>query len=85
MEVQDNTLRMTRLAAGNLAQLTDGARQLLIALARFADTSNVDAARCSARLADVLELYPLYVNLGVVAADGNLLCSGAPLGSSKSC
>ena len=80
VEAQNNAMRMTRLAAGNLAQLTDGARQLLIALARFADTSNMDAARCSARLADVLELSPLYVNLGVIAADGDLLCSGTPLG-----
>jgi len=80
IEVQDSALRMTRMAAGNLAQLTEGARQFLIALSWFADTSNIDAARCSARLADVLELYPLYVNLGVIAADGSLLCSGAPLG-----
>jgi signal transduction histidine kinase len=79
IEVQGNAMRMTRLAAGNLAQLTEGARQLLIALSRFVGTSDMDMARCSARLADVLELYPLYVNLGVVAADGNLLCSGAPL------
>jgi len=80
IEVQDSALRMTRMAAGNLAQLTEGARQFLIALSRFADVSNGDVAPCSARLADVLELYPLYVNLGVIAADGTLLCSGAPLG-----
>ncbi len=80
IEAQNNSMRITRLAAGNLAQLTDGARQFLIALARFADTSNIDAARCSARLADMLELYPLHMNLGVVVADGDLLCSGALLG-----
>jgi signal transduction histidine kinase len=79
IEAQGNAMRMTRLAAGNLAQLTEGARQLLIALSWFGGTSDTDMAHCSARLADVLERYPLYVNVGVVAADGSLLCSGAPL------
>jgi hypothetical protein len=79
IEVQDNAMRMTSLAANNLAQFTESTHQLLVALAQIAYTPE-DMARCNARLADVLGQSRPYTNLGVVAADGSLLCSGAPLG-----
>lgn len=80
IEVQDAAMRMTRMAASDLAQLTEGARQLLIALAQFADVSGAGPVNCATRQANMLKLSPLYMNLGMVSADGNLLCSGAPLG-----
>jgi signal transduction histidine kinase len=73
-----NALRLARLAANDQERLTEGARQLLIALAQLPSVRNRDAAECSSFLADLLEEYPLYENLGAANLDGDIYCSAVP-------
>ncbi|TAK08192.1 hypothetical protein EPO44_02965, partial [bacterium] len=75
-EIQEDMLRLAQLAASNQQRLTDGARQLLIVVARA--VRNSDSAACKALLADLLIQYPYHANLGVVSPDGDLFCSALP-------
>src|SRR5215210_5199236 len=73
-------LRLARLAAGDQEDLNESSRQLLIILARLPAVRDRDAAACSALFVELLRLYPRYANLGVAGADGEIFCSGLPLG-----
>jgi len=75
-EIQEDMLRLARLAASNQQRLIEGARQLLIVVARA--VRNSDSAACKALLADLLIQYPYHANLGVVSPDGDLFCSALP-------
>ncbi len=66
-ETQDNTLRLTELAAANQRQLIDGARDILIPLAQIPAIQSQDRAACLFFLSNVLMQHPLYANFG--AAD----------------
>jgi predicted ester cyclase len=65
------------LAAADHARQIEGTRQLLIVLARLPEVRG-DAATCGTFLAGLLPQFPLYANLGVIAPDGQLVCSGVP-------
>lgn len=78
IQVQANTLRMTRLAAGDIAQVVEGARQLLIGLAELPEVRQGNSAVCSELFSHLFRQYPYYANLGVIDADGNVTCSGLP-------
>lgn len=75
-QVQANTLRITRLAAGDIAQVVEGARQLLIGLAELPEVRQGSSAVCTDLFSHLLRQYPYYVNLGVIDSDGNVICSG---------
>ncbi|MCK8603650.1 PAS domain-containing protein [Desulfoferrobacter suflitae] len=76
--VEENVLRLTRLAAGDLVQAIEGARQLLIGLSQLPEVFPNNSAVCSAVFANLLKQYPYYTNLGVLDAKGNLFCSARP-------
>ena len=78
-EVQANTLRLARVAAGNQARLLEGAHQLLLTLSQLPPVRAADPAACSRLLAQFLPQYPHYTNLGVVRPDGEIACSALPL------
>ncbi len=78
VEVQDNAVRLTRLTASNLAQFVEGARQLLVAQSVEQSRARASDWECGAYLADLLEQYPLYASLGVIGAEGDLVCSSHP-------
>jgi signal transduction histidine kinase/HAMP domain-containing protein len=78
-KVQEEALRLARLASGDQGRLIDGARQLLIGLAQLREVRHRDSRACSALFADLLKQYPVYANLGAIEPDGNTFCSALPL------
>ena len=81
IQAKENALRLTRLAAGDLVQVTEGARQLLIGLAQLTEVRQTNTMVCGNLFANLLRQYPYYVNLGVIGPDGNIICSAIPLQS----
>jgi len=77
-EAQANTLRLARLAANDQERLIEGARQLLIVLAQLPSVRNQDAEECGSFLADLVEQYPLYDNLGAANLEGEIFCNAVP-------
>ena len=81
VDVQENALRLARLASTEHERLIEGAHQLLLALAQLPGVRGGDAAACSALFADLLKQYPRYVNLAVAGLDGKVFCSALPVSS----
>jgi signal transduction histidine kinase len=77
-QAQANALGLARLAARDQERLTEGARQLLVALSRLPSVQNEDTAACSSLLADLLKEYPLYENIGAANLEGDIFCSAVP-------
>ncbi len=77
-QAQENALRLTRLAAGDLVQMVEGARQLLLGLAQLPEVRKAGRGVCEELFANLLKHYPYYINLGVVDSDGSLFCSALP-------
>jgi Na+/proline symporter len=59
-EVQDDALRIARLASSAQERLIEGARQLLIMMAHLPAVSGADPKEANRLLASVHEEYPLY-------------------------
>ncbi len=76
--VQQNALYLARLTAGEQQQLILSTRQLLTALAHLREVQGQDHSVCSRLLGELLPQYPLYSNLGVADARGDVYCSGVP-------
>lgn len=77
-QVEENVLRLTRLAAGDLVQAVEGARQLLIGLAQLPEVRPTNSMVCSALFATLVKKYPYYANLGGIDEKGNLFCTARP-------
>ena len=60
-------------------KLLDDTRQFLQQLATFPVVQRLETPQCSGYLAELLTLTNRYVNLGIVRADGELLCSAKRL------
>ena len=78
-QVQENALRLTRLAAGDLIQVTEGARQLLVGLAQLSEVRQASTGACEELFAKLVKQYPYYINLGVIDSNGDLSCSALPV------
>jgi signal transduction histidine kinase len=78
-QVQETALRLARLASSDQGRLITGSRQLLVGLAQLTEVRRRDRQGCSRLLAEVLEKYPAYANLGAIAPDGKLFCSALPM------
>ncbi|MBI3606850.1 MAG: EAL domain-containing protein [Nitrospirae bacterium] len=76
--VQDEALRIARMASSQQQRYIEGARQLLMALAKRPDVRHAQAGACTAAFADLLSSYPFYANLGAIRADGTTFCSALP-------
>ncbi len=76
--VQDEALRLARVASSQQQRFIEGARQLLIALAKRPDVHHARAGACTTAFADLLSSYPFYANLGAIRADGTIFCSALP-------
>ena len=79
-DVRREALRLTRIAASDQEETIKDTRQLLFALAQLPQVRGLDPADCSEFLARLLNQYPQYTLLGVIAQDGDLLCSAIPAG-----
>ena len=67
--VNEDALRLIHIVTSNQATQVEAARQLLMAFARLPQLHAHDPAACSAFLAEMLAMYPLYMNFAV--ADPN--------------
>jgi signal transduction histidine kinase len=77
-DVKEEALRLARIAASDQEDTVKDTRQLLFALAQLSEVRSTDPTACSA-LFELLNQYPQYVLLGVVARDGDLSCSTLPI------
>ncbi|MBI3458357.1 MAG: GAF domain-containing protein [Candidatus Rokubacteria bacterium] len=77
--VEEDALRLTRIAAAEHERLIEGARQLLVALAQLPAVRASDSAGCAALFASLHQQDRRYANLGAIAPDGTVFCSALPL------
>lgn len=75
---QEHALGVVRLASANQEELVAETRQLLGFLALLPEVQSADPKTCNNRLGDVMKSTSLYANLGVIARDGELVCSAVP-------
>ena len=66
------------MAVKNLNAFIDSTREMLSTFSHVPAVRSGDDAVCSAWMADVLEHHPEYHNFGVVALNGNNICSAVP-------
>ncbi len=76
-EVQHDALRLTQLVAANLDGQVEQARQLLLALSQLPEVRSA-VEGCNGLLGRLLQRLPMYENLGVISADGRLVCVAGP-------
>ena len=69
-------LTLARLAAAQQDQFVESARYLLAAAAQLTVVQRRRAAECSARLGEILQLFPTLSGLGAVDPAGEQFCSG---------
>jgi signal transduction histidine kinase len=77
-DIREEALRLARIAASDQEDTLKDTRQLLFALAQFPEVRSTDPTACSA-LFELLDQYPQYALLGVIARDGDLFCSTLPI------
>ncbi len=78
-DAREEVLQLARLVAEQQQRAVDGARGLVIGLARLPGVLAQDAAACGAAVAPLLGRLRPYANLGAVRPDGEMFCSAAPL------
>ena len=59
----------------------EGARQLLLGLGQSPEVLTQDGAGCSARFSAILTQFSIYTNVSAATPQGNVFCSGTPLGA----
>jgi PAS domain S-box-containing protein len=77
-DAKAEALRLVRLAASDQQDTIRDTRQFLFALAQLPDVRSADPAACSAFLARLFNQYPQYALFGVIAPNGDLICSALP-------
>ena len=77
-DIREEALRLARIAASDQEDTLKDTRQLLFALAQLPEVRSTDPTACSA-LFELLDQYPQYALLGVIAPDGDLFCSTLPI------
>jgi hypothetical protein len=78
-EIEQDALRVARLAASGQERLIEAAHQLLLVLAHTPEIEGEDAESASAMLRKLLKQYPLYANFGVIRMDGTVFASALPV------
>ncbi|MFZ5511774.1 MAG: bifunctional diguanylate cyclase/phosphodiesterase [Pseudomonadota bacterium] len=82
-QAEASAARLARHAAAQHGQLIAFTRQLLTGLANDPDVRDIARpGRCNKRLAQLLPLYPAYLQIGVIRMDGEVVCSALSLGRS---
>src|SRR5262244_3172498 len=77
--VQEHAMRLSRLVSADYERLIEDARQLVVSLARLPAVRDRNRTACNALFTDLLTQHASYANLGVIDADGNVLCSAIPI------
>lgn len=77
--LQEETLRLVRLAVSHEKHVVNGTRQLLASLAELREVQSMNSDSCAKIFEGVLRQYPQYVNIAAADAKGEFFCSAAPL------
>jgi signal transduction histidine kinase len=77
--VQEHAMRLSRLVSADYERLIEDARQLVVSLARLPAVRDRNRTACNALFTNLLTQHSSYANLGVIDADGNVLCSALPI------
>jgi len=80
--VREDALTVTQLVVAQQEQVIEGSRELLLALAaltRGIDVSSLNSDACGAAFATLLTQFDSYSNFGLVAPNGDIVCSALPL------
>ncbi len=77
--VQEDALRIARVAARDYEELIEEAERLLRGLENVSAIDGDSADACSAQLATLHTAYPQYSMLGAATAAGDISCSSRPL------
>ena len=75
-EVQDNALRLARLASIEHERSIDRTQQLLVALARVPEVRTPDPKTCKVLFADLASQYPYVRDFATYGRGGDVVCSG---------
>ncbi len=75
---QEQVLSLVHVAASEHKTLIASARQLLTTLVELPELWPGQVEACNALLARLLPLHPVFANLGVTDANGNVYCSAVP-------
>jgi PAS domain S-box-containing protein len=78
-QVRSAALRLSQETSTELARFVEGARQVLIVLARLREVRGVNPDQCNRQLAELITEFPQYLNFGVVETNGEMFASGLPL------
>jgi PAS domain S-box-containing protein len=78
-EARSDALQLVKLVAIEQERLTEGSRQLLVALAQEPAVYNRDSATCNKLFTKLLASFPQYSNIGVCEPGGAVFGSAAPL------
>lgn len=78
-EIPTQAQRLTQLVAIEEEQLIATTRELLIAIAHLPEVRSQDPNSCRDVMGELMQHYRRYVNMGLIAPDGNVLCSVLPL------
>jgi serine phosphatase RsbU (regulator of sigma subunit) len=77
--VGNDAMRLVHIVTSNQAAQVEAARQLLTAFARMPQVRTRNPAECAAFMAQMLNAYPSYLNIGRAERDGSLTCSAMPM------
>jgi putative nucleotidyltransferase with HDIG domain len=75
VHAETDAMRLVDLVCERERQLIEGAQQMLMTLAH---TTGIRDDDCRRILAEVLDQYRAYLNIGVIDLDGNVTCSALP-------
>lgn len=78
-QIQQNALRVARLASAGQERTVEGARQLLQLMAYLPEIRGSDPAAAATLLGNLLTQYSIYSNFGVIEMDGSVFASGLPM------
>jgi diguanylate cyclase (GGDEF)-like protein len=78
-QVQADAMRVVKAVSANQERLTAKARNLLEVLVRFPAVVAMAPTSCDAFLTGLMPGLPEYTNIGLIGADGGLVCSAVPL------
>jgi PAS domain S-box-containing protein len=77
--VQRDAQRLARLVSASHERLTEGSRQLLMALSRLPEVRRADTEACNALFAELLQQFPPYANIGGIRLNGDVFASALPV------
>src|ERR1700694_3032143 len=73
-DIRERVVQITRQFGEEMGELREGARQLLVALARLPSIMSSDGAACAGYLVALKDSYPNYDTLSVVDTTGQPIC-----------